>query len=246
MNQEVENLINMALADGDVSEKERAIILRKAEAVGEDKDEIEMILDGRIALMKKEQAKQVVPPPPVQQPPLSENKSNKEGDLKKCPACGAPVQSFATKCADCGHEYKNIKSANSVIEFFEKINELESGRNEDTLSSSFGSAMSSQMFGGENKVDRQKRELISNFPIPNTREDILEFLTFAVPKAIESGNAFSKNFGQGAWEHRRHNQFAKVWKTKCEQIIMKARLSMKEDKKTLEDVQSYAKQLNIK
>ena len=32
MNSEIENLINMALADGEVTEKERGIILRKAEA----------------------------------------------------------------------------------------------------------------------------------------------------------------------------------------------------------------------
>ena len=85
MNAELENLIEMALADGEVTEKERAIILRKAEALGEDKDEVEMILDGKIALMMKEQnASQ-------QQ---SKPESNKEGDIKKCPSCGAPASSF--------------------------------------------------------------------------------------------------------------------------------------------------------
>ena len=39
MHPEIDNLIYMALADGEVTEKERAIILRKAEALGEDKDE---------------------------------------------------------------------------------------------------------------------------------------------------------------------------------------------------------------
>ena len=53
MHTEIENLINMALADGEVTEKERAIILRKAESLGIDKDEVEMILDGRIALIHK-------------------------------------------------------------------------------------------------------------------------------------------------------------------------------------------------
>ena len=48
MHPEIDNLIYMALADGEVTEKERAIILRKAEALGADKDETEMILDGKI------------------------------------------------------------------------------------------------------------------------------------------------------------------------------------------------------
>ena len=96
MHPEIENLINMALANDEVTEKERAILLRKAEALGEDKDEVEMILDGKIAMMKKEQASN-----------YSVSKSNKEGDLKKCPSCGAGVKPFTEECADCGHVYRH-------------------------------------------------------------------------------------------------------------------------------------------
>lgn len=145
MNLEIEKLIDLALADGIVTEQERAIILRKAEKLGEDIDEVEMILDGKIALMNKEKNQ------------LSTQKSNKEGDLKKCPSCGAPVESFNTKCSECGHEFKNIETSNSVKLFFLKMNELESQRSDDTLVSSLSSAMSASVFGGESKVDRQKR-----------------------------------------------------------------------------------------
>ena len=55
MHPELENLINMALADGEVTEKERGIILRKAETFGFDVDEAEMILDGKIALFQLSQ-----------------------------------------------------------------------------------------------------------------------------------------------------------------------------------------------
>lgn len=236
MNSELEKLIDMVVADGQITEKERAFVIKKAIELGVDPDEAEIYLDGRLHQVNQTN----------QQTTPLEKKSNKEGDIKKCPACGSPVQSFNIKCGDCGHEFRNIETVNSVKLFFSKMNELESQRNEDTLTSSFSSAMSATAFGGESKVDRQKREMIANFPIPNSKEDFLEFLTLALPKAIESGSWFTKNFGQGAWEHRRHNQFAKVWKTKCEQIIMKARLSMKEDKKTLDEVEYYAKQLNTK
>ena len=46
----------MALADGVIKDKERSIILRKAESLGLDQDEIEMILDGKIALLSKQSA----------------------------------------------------------------------------------------------------------------------------------------------------------------------------------------------
>lgn len=112
MHPEIENLINMALADGEVTEKERAIILRKAESLGEDKDEVEMILDGEIALLRKDQNST--------QSNLS-SKSNKEGNLKKCPSCGAPVKSFSNNCLDCGHEFR-YNSLNNLSDNISKSN----------------------------------------------------------------------------------------------------------------------------
>ena len=120
MHPEIENLINMALADGEVTERERAIILRKAESLGLDKDEVEMILDGKIAMMKKEHASNYSVP-----------KSNKEGDLKKCPSCGAPVESFNTKCAACGHEFRGTEASKTISSLFEKLESIE--RERDTI-----------------------------------------------------------------------------------------------------------------
>lgn len=52
MHPEIENLINMALADGQVTDKEREIILRKAEKLGIDIEEVEMIIEGEISSNK--------------------------------------------------------------------------------------------------------------------------------------------------------------------------------------------------
>lgn len=48
MHPEIEKLIEMALADEQVTEKEREIILRKAEKLDLDLDEVEMYLEGKI------------------------------------------------------------------------------------------------------------------------------------------------------------------------------------------------------
>ena len=98
MHPEIENLINMALANDEVTEKERAIILRKAKTLGVDKDEVEMILDGKITLIKNEKSLTKG---------TNSSKSSKEGDIKKCPACGAGVKPFTEECADCGHVYRH-------------------------------------------------------------------------------------------------------------------------------------------
>lgn len=45
MNSEIEKLINLAIADGQITEKERSVILKKATQLGIDADEVEIILD---------------------------------------------------------------------------------------------------------------------------------------------------------------------------------------------------------
>lgn len=37
--------------------------------------------------------------------------SEKHGNSKKSPGCRAFVESFQTKCSECGHEFSNAASA---------------------------------------------------------------------------------------------------------------------------------------
>lgn len=48
MHPEIEKLIDLALADGQITEKERNVILKKAAELDVDADEVEMVLDGKI------------------------------------------------------------------------------------------------------------------------------------------------------------------------------------------------------
>ena len=47
-NEEVEKLIEMALLDGDLTERERQILLSKAEAMGINLAEFEMVLEAKL------------------------------------------------------------------------------------------------------------------------------------------------------------------------------------------------------
>jgi hypothetical protein len=219
MHPEIENLLTMALADDEVTEKERSIILRKAESLGLDKDEVEMVLDGKIALMMKEKnANQHESKP----------KSNKEGDMKKCPSCGAPVQSFATKCSDCGYEFRGIEASKTVTMLFEKLDSIEKERDTVKLK---GMSFLAGMGGEEARqqqideiIIRKKSNLIRNFPIPNTRDDLLELLNFIHPK-INNKDNFDKNY--------------RDWKTKFNEIIARAKFAYKNNKSMLDDLKHY-------
>jgi DNA-directed RNA polymerase subunit RPC12/RpoP len=237
-NEKLDNLIEMALMDGELTEKEKQVLFKNAESLGIDLDEFEMVLEAKLfekqKNMEQEQPKATAAP-----------KSDKFGDVKKCPACGSMIQSFQTKCIDCGHEFSNIESNVSINKLFEMLNDAENERKDEGMS--VGKALGGMFanaygLGGGDKVDSKKKTIISNFPIPTTKGDIVEFLSLAVPKAKTAGNFLTKDKP----ENKGHNNFVNVWKTKCEQIIMKARFSMKEDKKTLDEINNYAKELKIK
>lgn len=232
MNPEIEKLIKIAIADGEITDKERSIILRKAESLGLDKDEIEMILEGELTILQKQSQKTTQNP----------TKSNKEGDLKKCPSCGAPVQSFSTKCSDCGHEFRNIKASHSILNLFELITQAEAEERGAARNQSGVMWNLMGVFQLETQVANRIATVIASFPIPNTKEDILEFLSQAISKSE------TKSFFQIPQTDVRnnHNKVASAWKNKCQEIVMKARFSMKDDKRTLGEIEQYAKQLKIK
>lgn len=232
-NPQLEKLIDLALADGELTEKEKQVLFKKAEAMGVDLDEFEMVLDAR--LYEHNQAQSVTTT--SQAAPTS----NKFGDVKKCPTCGAMIQSFTTKCPECGFEFRNVEANCSIQRLFALLIEAEANSKEDAkgllggLGRAYGD-MFSRSFGGT-KDTRKKKAIIQNFPIPNTKDDILEFLTLALPLAKKP-----KFFDTS----KERYEMYPVWKAKCEQIIMKARFSMKDDPETLAEINEYGKQIGIK
>ena len=242
MNPELEKLIDLALADSVLTDKERAVLQKKAESLGVDQDEFEMILEGKLHLAQKAAA----PPPPTADEKPS---SNKEGELKKCPSCGAPVSSFATKCEHCGHEFRNIESARSVKDLVTKLEEAEEkARNTKSGGGLLNSYM--KMFDGDTELEKRifnaKSNVISSFPVPNTKEDILEFLALSVAQvnSIKIGALIRMAGTSGTYGYK--VTYRNAWLSIANKVVLKARFSMKEDKKTLEEIEYYAKQLNIK
>lgn len=238
-NKELEELIDAALEDGVLTEKEKQVLFKRAQSMGIDLDEFEMVLDARLVkLQKEEKAKAQVSAP----------KSDKYGDIKKCPSCGAMVESFTTRCPDCGYEFRNVDANVSIQKLFELLNEVEDKATEGNESVLGGLVRKS--FGIHNNKDMRKRKaIIQNFPIPNTKEDILEFLSQALPLAKGPGffRKLSYRLGlQNGDSYAVEVEMSPVWKRKCEQIIMKAKFSMKDDKNTLAEIMEYAKELKIK
>ena len=47
------------------------------------------------------------------------------GQVKKCPSCGSPVESFQSRCNACGHELGVSKVSDAIKEFTSEINVLD-------------------------------------------------------------------------------------------------------------------------
>lgn len=232
MNEQLEKLIDLALVDGILTDKERQVLQRKAQELGVDQDEFEMVLEGKYQLAQKS----AVSPHPPSPGGYEKHRTNKEGDLKKCPSCGAPVQAFSTKCPDCGHEFRGIKSASSIERLYDELQKIE--ESERSRQRSWAQKIDGDL-GVQKSVATRQASAISSFPVPNTKEDLLEFLSIASSEAKKKLSMFIMHAHPDAI-------LKKAWKSKCEQVITKARFSMKEDKRTLEEIESYAKQLKIK
>jgi hypothetical protein len=144
MHPEIEKLIDLALADGQITEKERNVILKKAAEFGVDADEVEMTLDGKLHQLEANKPKQ----------------KEKVGNIKTCPACGASVKALKLKCDDCEHEFTNTKSNSNLTELEKKLVSA--------------------------KGDKKRIQIITDHPIPNSKEDLIEMATFFSGKVLSS------------------------------------------------------------
>lgn len=124
----------------------------------------------------------------------------KHGTVRKCPACGAEVSAVQAKCPECGHEFSDIQAnatSSKLLKALEDI-DIQCTGNGDSASA----------------VSR-KIQTIKNFPIPNSKEDLIEMLTLCHANAAESGS---------------EPELQKAWNTKTEQVISKAQIALKGDK----------------
>lgn len=175
-NEQLEQLIDAALADGVLTEKEKQILFKKAQAMGVDLDEFEMVLDARLVKLKKAEEEKAASSAP---------KSDKYGDVKKCPACGAIVQSYQGVCAECGYAFENIQANLSSQKLTDAIDALlkESHEKKQKLQEDMRKQNKSDEDIRHDRVRIESdykdriRNLIKNFPIPNSKADLIEFIT---------------------------------------------------------------------
>ena len=191
-NEKIEALISAALADGVLTEKEKQVLFKKAQSEGIDLDEFEMVLDARLIELEKAEKEKAEKSAP---------KSTKYGDVRKCPVCGALVPALAGSCPECGYEFSGIEVSKSAKVLADKLS---------AVNSKWGANLD------------EKIEIIENFPIPNTKVDLIGFLIMAKPHILDS-----------------KDPLARAYFKKYQQCLEQAKILLPNDKILLPYIQEY-------
>lgn len=103
--EELNALIQQYLTDGVLTDKERQVILKKAEKMGLDRDEIDLYLDAEVQKIDQQTDAAV---------------RNQKG--KTCPYCGAPIPQLADKCPECG-QFITPEASDELKEIIDNLEE---------------------------------------------------------------------------------------------------------------------------
>lgn len=134
-----------------------------------------------------------------------------EGDIYKCPNCGETLDSFVGKCPSCGYEIRGKRNSEAIDNFIRKIN--------NTYSES------------------QKIDIIKNFVVPNTKEDILQFIILA------KSNILKEDLNQDGFLSEEEKKLSNAWFTLAEQCYSKAKIIFYDNDETLRTFENEYNQI---
>ena len=137
-----------------------------------------------------------------------------EGNMHKCPNCGEIVGSFMAYCPLCGFEFRDTQASSAVRLFAQQLQQIESQRIQD-LNLYDTNRNLKKVY--DKSTTKQIINLIKNFPIPNTKEDMYEFMLLAASNIDDSvyvGNHDSSEI-----------TLSNAWKAIAEQVYNKAKIS---------------------
>ncbi len=149
------------------------------------------------------------------------------GKVLKCPNCGSPISETTAICPDCGMYITGKNAISSVRDFTSQLMNIE-----NTRKTSGGGILG--MYFPADKADLKKLELIKNYPIPNTVDDVFEFITLAIAnidvslskKTLINRQYTNTSFLSGA---NIGHAISNAWVAKMEQLYHKAEISFPND-----------------
>lgn len=180
--------------------------------------------------------------------PNSQRRDEFVGKILKCPSCGSVINESTVICPECGMQITGREAVSSVKKFADELMKIEATRKGGVLN---------LLTSSSNNIYNQKINLIKNFPIPNTIDDIKEFIFLAIANIDVK---LSKNTLGAKFASMSHNNdltktykidkdISDAWVAKMQQAYQKALSSFPNDP-SFNSIQNVylekMKELNIK
>ncbi|WP_051212485.1 zinc ribbon domain-containing protein [Butyrivibrio fibrisolvens] len=159
----------------------------------------------------------------------SQRKQVFEGNIHKCPNCGEVIKSFVTICPSCGFEFRDTKSSNAVKEFADKLEYLQSQKKAPSIISGVAKSLG---IGKSDNNEEKILNMIRNFTVPNTKEDVFEFMILASSNINISAISAEYSSDAGANSTEELNAMkarSDAWQSKMEQVYQKANIAFGSD-----------------
>lgn len=150
-----------------------------------------------------------------------ERKQEYAGRIFKCPNCGEVLKSFEINCPSCGFELRGVKASSAVKELALKLEAIESRREYEKPRGLFAAAEAQQRVS---KTDEQKISIIKSFPVPTSKEDMLEFMILATSSMnMRVYDSADTNVSKS------EKEINAAWFSKVQQVYEKAKRSYSAD-----------------
>ncbi len=237
--EKIEKLMMYAITDGIITEKERELLLKKADEEGIDLDEFQMVIEAKLYERQQELANTNCST--TAQPELKYSPSKPKSEVERCPACNDILQQFNASCSSCGYEIRQENIDSVVKRLLLELSELETSK-KNIGNSALLSAFSDSNTEGDSNVNA-KCELINKCIIPNTKFEILSFLSISIPLSRIKQQKSSWSFLNGG--NSSEDKLSTAWRKKSEQVIIQCQFSMQADKKAYEKIMQFSKELEL-
>lgn len=160
--EQLRDLVDLAIVDGQISDNERQTLLRRAAKEGADADELEVYINSRLQQNAIEQQNQAEQKRKEQQQEEQQNKM-----LQKCPKCGRQIRFNQIVCA-CGFIVTKTERAEHVMTLQAELRRLQT------------KGMSGKKTMGNFEYADKVKEKLQSTEIPAKPVETLEFLNLAI------------------------------------------------------------------
>lgn len=148
------------------------------------------------------------------------------GKVLKCPNCGAVISQTTAICPECGMKITGQAAVSSVQAFENQFMALESQRKKSILGVI-------NVYAPASSVDKQELALIKNFPVPNTVDDVLEFMILATSnidvKLSKKGLIKKNSSSAPLMALEMPEAISNAWVAKMQQVYQKAEILFPDD-----------------